>query len=748
MKRLLCVVLCITMLCLLSACGSEHKEYYSGGQSGNSSGTETVVTEEKTVKFAVMTDVHYITEPTDIDRANVEEYERTEDRLLVAMDKIVDKALSNAIAENPDGLIICGDITSNGERENAEAIASKLDGVSDKFPAGIYVTNGNHDLNNSHAVKFENGEKHDAERMDTEDFKSIFAKFGLNENSRFFGGEASAKTGNSGALSYATEISDGITLIVMDTNTYSVDKNAHYDDAQMTGGAISKELLAWAKAEAESAAKKGNLVLGMCHHSIITHYGVENDTIKFYESNFVLENRKEVAETLADAGVCAVLTGHAHSNDIAAYTSEKGNTIYDISTAALCAYPCNYRTLEIKMEKTGEETKYTISTDVRFVENVEGYELKIGETTYDNLQDYSYYKTGLNTRSLKYTVKFFVQQLLYEIKNFDSAEFGKGIRGYVKEKIDTQESVGDYVTMLIKVLLMKYLPLETSLDLGAFGTSLGISSEVKISLGLADTSEDPYKIPATVTYSVDDEGTKREIAEKGTIKIDVAALGSSVETLLDKLQDILDNNDFTANSEVALLKDISDFAELLLSGALNAKLDGDVTAMTIAEDAYQAHALGSEMLAEDGAAYEKRLEYTKLLTGETLQKAVLNAVFTALGYLRDYSTLAFIYDLPIAEGDVVIGFEKDETTVTPAFPEGSANPFSIMGLTDTIITLIQFKTVGQALTTVGTLQRMADLIPSSLIAPLMAKLAEVQVAFVTDNNVLDDSKLEFEYKAA
>jgi hypothetical protein len=57
----------------------------------------------------------------------------------------------------------------------------------------------------------------------------------------------------------------------------------------------------------------------------------------------------------------AVFTGHFHANDITAFTSGEGNTIYDIETGTLAAYPFAYRFVELDAEGINITTRNVTS---------------------------------------------------------------------------------------------------------------------------------------------------------------------------------------------------------------------------------------------------------------------------------------------------------------------------------------------------------------------------------------------------
>ena len=145
-----------------------------------------------------MTDTHYaaLYDPAKPDDA-LYAASQSEVRLMQENDVILDAALREIGALNPDALLIAGDPTSNGELGGAQALAGKLRDAKtlDGFRnTGIYVINGNHDMNNSYAADFTStsGKVEAAKRIQTEDFRNTFSDdLGYGENDHWAGGSRS-----------------------------------------------------------------------------------------------------------------------------------------------------------------------------------------------------------------------------------------------------------------------------------------------------------------------------------------------------------------------------------------------------------------------------------------------------------------------------------------------------------------------------------------------------------------------------
>ena len=432
----------------------------------------------ETFNIAILSDIHYVSnalQPAEGDseaKAAFEKAELTENRMMSEIDTILDQALRDAAGTDPDAMLVCGDLCSNGEFQNEQGLADKLTVAEGTYGTDIYVINGNHDINMSYGADFSGNAVANTKRTQASDFKAVYNGLGYGENVRYYDATPGSEVKNYGGLSYATEIRDGITLIALDTAQYSGDETQRFGDAQKTAGAVSDGLLAWAEEQAEEAKAKGNLVLAMCHHSLIPHQGVKNPTSDLFFSEYLVPDWEKVAGTLADAGVSAILTGHSHANDISKYQTETGNTIYDIQTAALCAYPCSWRDLQITIDRSGEEPVYSFEVKSHFMERAEGLDLTFQGKTYNDLQEYSYFKTGIPEESLTYLAEFLLREQLYAVRIHDG-----GFQGFLQEKLEIPDgkSTGKYATEEISKLIDTAEPIEEKFTLLGSDYTLRIS---------------------------------------------------------------------------------------------------------------------------------------------------------------------------------------------------------------------------------------------------------------------------------
>ena len=97
-------------------------------------------------------DLHYISQNThDGGTAFREMVARDDGKISEYSDVLLDTLVEEAIAGKPSALVLTGDITLNGERENHRDLAEKLRRVTEAGVA-VLVVPGNHDIKDRKSV--------------------------------------------------------------------------------------------------------------------------------------------------------------------------------------------------------------------------------------------------------------------------------------------------------------------------------------------------------------------------------------------------------------------------------------------------------------------------------------------------------------------------------------------------------------------------------------------------------------------
>ena len=716
-------------------------------QSGSTEGKST------RTRIAIMSDIHYVTDQliSELGRDNLYDAALTEDRLMEEIDAILTAALEGASKAEPDALLICGDLVSNGELLGAKALAAKLKAAKEKsglVNTGFYVVNGNHDINNSYAADFTGENVTGTERVQPADFKEFFSGLGYGDDDHWAGGSHSiyvptsddpSGVTNHGGLSYAADIAEGITLIVLDTGIYRTDESGEsmYNNAQKTAGYVSDDLLSWAAGQAKEAKAKGNLVLAMSHHGLLPHYDVElEDKAAWYMNSFRIPNWEKVADTLADAGVTAVLTGHTHANDIASHVSKNNNVLYDVETAALCAYPCLWRAFDIESTGEGDKKTYTISIDTTYINDdlkadTSSWSFTIGgkAKTFDedyngNLQDYAYEKSGVNEEMLENTAMYMVKNTLSDIVSHEG-----GLAGYLKEQLKVPDgiSLGEYAAGAVRNLVNGFTGFTKEISAGFFSGSVNIENA---------TQEGDANPTFNITANLNGK------TEHGKATLDMSYVPTAIDELAARTQTKLLQGDWLKNPYASnpLLDDIRKLIKKALVPALSEPLkegDPDSTAVKLFNDAWQSFAKGDEGLADE-AQKAKWAEERELLGGEALAGKLTQGVWTEALKLNtsEYPNLAQLLSQRIANEDQksILTVEKESPTdyILPAVT-------ALLGL-DNLATLSSVIRTASSLNTLG----MGNPIPASAVKPVTDKIVDLHEVMTTDSNITHDNIWDFQ----
>ena len=101
--------------------------------------------------LAIVSDLHYQSRTiTDFGKAYRDFLASSDGKLVDYLPEILDACAEEIVSMGADALILTGDITMNGERENHLELAEKLAEIQ-KAGVPVLVIPGNHDINNPHA---------------------------------------------------------------------------------------------------------------------------------------------------------------------------------------------------------------------------------------------------------------------------------------------------------------------------------------------------------------------------------------------------------------------------------------------------------------------------------------------------------------------------------------------------------------------------------------------------------------------
>ncbi|MCC8127082.1 MAG: metallophosphoesterase [Clostridiales bacterium] len=274
----------------------------------------------------IISDLHYISDTMHDDGGAFQQLVAEDDgKLSPYSDDILDALLEEAMEKMPSALVMAGDNTLNGERENHERLAEKLAQLQE---AGVPVLliPGNHDIQNTNAAVYFGEEKESAEYLySAEEFLEIYHSFGYDQ----------AFSCDPASLSYVYALDETHWMLMLDS--------CQYEDRNHVGGRIREETLLWMEEILKQAEETGACVLPVAHHNLLSES-------RIYTTECVMENYDVVIGLLEQHEIPLFISGHLHAQRIKKHKSEPGVSddaygLTEIVMAPFSIAPCQYGTL-------------------------------------------------------------------------------------------------------------------------------------------------------------------------------------------------------------------------------------------------------------------------------------------------------------------------------------------------------------------------------------------------------------------
>ncbi|MCB0804982.1 MAG: metallophosphoesterase, partial [Bacteroidales bacterium] len=290
---------------------------------------------QQEIKICVISDVHYFDTSLLINDGTAFQNYLTYDRkLLKESYAITQSAIDSIIAEQPDLVLVSGDITKDGELVCHQKMAAYFEEI-EMNGAQVLVCPGNHDINNPHAQAFDGDITYPVPSVDAAGFASVYAGFGYDE----------AILRDTASLSFVAEPIPGLQILSMDVCRY--DSN-YINNYPQTDGGFKPQVFEWVKDRVIDANSSGKIIIGMQHHNLIEHFTNQKQVF----TQYVIDDWDNISTELADLGIKVVFTGHFHAQDVVSKTTAAGNTIYDVETGSLVTWPCPFRVMTIHTDGT------------------------------------------------------------------------------------------------------------------------------------------------------------------------------------------------------------------------------------------------------------------------------------------------------------------------------------------------------------------------------------------------------------
>ena len=336
MKNLKLVIPVLIFLVVV-ACNKEYREL--GMQPEVKGDNETFCLGSKTLKIAVLSDLHYM-DPSLLkaDGSAFQLYLMQDPKLLAESGAILQQILHKLVSEKPDLVLISGDLTKDGELISHKSLLKQLQ-ILAMNNIKVLVIPGNHDINNPDAKIFNGDNAYPVNTITPENFKSLYADYGYK----------SAISRDPNSLSYVSEPFKNLRILAIDANEY-------YNNTPIycvVAGKIKDATMEWVKKQLADARSKGKTVIGMMHHGIVEHFMGESAIFPDY----LIDNREANADILMQAGLKVIFTGHFHANDAAQRIT--GNlSLVDIETGSPVIYDSPIRIATLANNKLYINTEH------------------------------------------------------------------------------------------------------------------------------------------------------------------------------------------------------------------------------------------------------------------------------------------------------------------------------------------------------------------------------------------------------
>lgn len=291
----------------------------------------------KPLKFYHLTDLHYYAnEDIGSYGKNYEMKDMLDQKCMDKSGAIIDAAFK-AVCEDDetDIVLLSGDLTFDGEVQSHDSLIKKLYKLKEKGKR-VFITFATHDFY-MHARKYTDEGEIELDKYTRAELREKYADFGYNE--------AIAEHKNS--YSYCVQLSDDVRMLALNDDGDFDKFCGYYND-----------LLFWIKEQIEDAHKAGCEIFAMTHHPILEPTPI----YPLFSHKAMLGGYEFAGPYLANAGLKYIFVGHTHIHDINSLTTDKGNTLYQVNTAALTAYPLAYR--KIEFNDAGMDVKTVQVTEI------------------------------------------------------------------------------------------------------------------------------------------------------------------------------------------------------------------------------------------------------------------------------------------------------------------------------------------------------------------------------------------------
>lgn len=284
----------------------------------------SITKENKQLTIYVASDLHLLAK--DLIGENNTLYIKenmTSDGRVQELDYQIVEAFVDVInANNPDYVVLTGDLSFNGEIQSHKELIRLLSNIRN---SKVLVIPGNHDYNTM-TYTYVNDRAEYTSVCWPEDFVSLYNDFGF----------ADAISKDTESMSYFYKLDDNNYALMIDSTMSRYNDEMGMD---LIGGNLEDSTLKWIEENLKNAKENNINVISFMHHNLLSHSNLFND-------GYTLYNNEELLNLFENYGVKLNFSGHLHIQHIKEINRNENN-IYDIASNSLLDYGNRYGKLDI-----------------------------------------------------------------------------------------------------------------------------------------------------------------------------------------------------------------------------------------------------------------------------------------------------------------------------------------------------------------------------------------------------------------
>ena len=280
----------------------------------------------KPLKVNIISDIHYYSKETGVTGKAFEKENAKTPNDLFNCEKILSSLMDQLAADEPEIVLVSGDVTTKAEKEAHEGVIKLLRSLKERGKR-VYVITATHDYHDGDVTrKFVGDDVITVPAVKRDELYDMYREFGPDE----------AIAVHRESMSYVVQLCDGYRLFALND-----------DSNHKNGSGFSEECFEWITEQIKDANEKGQFIIPMTHHPMLS----PSPFYKVIGGGNIMKDPDKRIDQLTEMGVSYMFTGHTHMQDISYKFTDNGKVFYDVTTAAAVGYPATFRNVTFNPAK-------------------------------------------------------------------------------------------------------------------------------------------------------------------------------------------------------------------------------------------------------------------------------------------------------------------------------------------------------------------------------------------------------------